>query len=226
MTCINSRGVTHIFLSQQALAIAVILPGAIPAGAAAAIAARKLSDSNQPSLWATIAGSIVLGLWAAAVMPPGYLLAATCALGWALLVLGAVDGLALRLPDVLTLPLIAGGIAVSTLLPDRDVLGHVIGAFAGLLFFYGIAALYRALRGREGLGLGDVKLASAMGAWLGWQALPFTVLVACAIGLVWVGVATMRRGREALGEQLPFGVALCLALWIVWLYGLPGFLAY
>jgi len=42
------------------------------------------------------------------------------------------------------------------------------------------------------------------------------------VGLAWVGIAAMRRGRAALHEQLPFGVALAGALWIVWLYGVPG----
>ena len=51
--------------------------------------------------------------------------------------------------------------------------------------------------------------------------LAFVVLIACAVGLVWVGVATMRRGRAALEERIPFGVALSFAVWVIWLYGLP-----
>jgi leader peptidase (prepilin peptidase)/N-methyltransferase len=207
------------------LAIAVILSGAIPAGAGAAIAARKLAYSNQPPIGIAIAACMALGVWAALVMPQGPLLAATCALGWVLLVLAIVDALALRLPDILTLPLIAMGVGVAYLLPDRDMIGHAIGAFAGAASFYGIAALYQWRRGQEGLGLGDVKLAGAMGAWLGWQALPFAVLVACAAGMLWIGIAALRRGREALGERIPFGIALGFALWVVWLYGVPQMLA-
>ena len=59
------------------------------------------------------------------------------------------------------------------------------------------------------------------GAWLGWQALPYVILLACAVGMTWVGVAALRRGKEALAERIPFGVALCLAIWIIWLYGPP-----
>src|SRR5262249_59538361 len=119
-----------------------------------------------------------LGLWAAYVMPPGLLLAASCVLGWTLLVLAIVDGLALRLPDVLTLPLIAAGLAVSWFLPERDLLGHAIGAAVGLAAFWSIAMLYRAMRGQDGLGMGDMKLAAAAGAWLDWQALALLVLLA------------------------------------------------
>jgi len=203
---------------------AIIALAAIPAGAAATLAARRLAETAAPPAWLLIVLSIMLGLWAAAVIPWGVLLAVTCLLGWMLLVLAAVDALAFRLPDMLNLPLIALGIAVSNLLPQPDVMGHVIGMIAGLLSFYAIAEGYRAARGREGLGLGDVKLAGAAGAWLGWQALPFVVLVACFVGLVWVGLAAARRGSEGLQERIPFGVALGFALWTIWLHGLPEFL--
>jgi leader peptidase (prepilin peptidase)/N-methyltransferase len=99
--------------------------------------------------------------------------------------------------------------------------GHVIGVLIALLLFYAVAVVYQRVRHQEGLGLGDVKLAGAAGAWLGWQALPYVVLLACALGLVWVGVAIMRRGREAVQERIPFGIALCFAIWVIWLYGPP-----
>ncbi len=167
-----------------------------------------------------MAGSAVLGLWAVLILPTsGALLAITCGLGWALLVLSAVDAAVFRLPDILTLPLLALGLCVSWFLPDRDLAGHAIGTLCGLLSFYAIAQIYRRTRGREGLGLGDVKLAGVAGAWLGWQALPSVVLLACCAGLVWVGLGMARRGKAVLGERIPFGVALCFAIWIVWLYG-------
>ena len=203
------------------LPVLIVAGGALPAGIAAAFAARRLSHTSQPPLALTVAACELLGLWAAYTMPSAFLLATTCALGWVLLVLAAVDALALRLPDALTLPLIAAGLAVSWWLPDHDLMGHAIGAAAGLAVFYAISVLYRAARGVDGLGLGDAKLAGAAGAWLGWQALSFVVLIACAVGLVWVGLATMRRGRAALEERIPFGIALSFAIWVIWLYGLP-----
>jgi leader peptidase (prepilin peptidase)/N-methyltransferase len=208
----------------------VLLAAALPAGLAAAFAAHQLSHrEGMPPLGMTIAMIVacaVLGLWAATVMPTLSLLCVTCALGWTLLVLATVDALALRLPDILTLPLIAAGIAVAWWLPewrlpDQDIKDHVIGAAVGLASFYSIAVLYRAVRGQEGLGLGDMKLAGAAGAWLGWQALPFVVLLACAVGLVSVGIAVIRRGKSALEERIPFGIALAAAIWVVWLYRLP-----
>ena len=138
--------------------LAPVVLGSIVAGFAAAMTARKLASTNQPSFIAMMAGSAVLGLWAALILPTsGALLAITCGLGWALLVLSAVDAAVFRLPDILTLPLLALGLCVSWFLPDRDLAGHAIGALCGLLSFYAIAQIYRRTRGREGLGLGRRK---------------------------------------------------------------------
>jgi leader peptidase (prepilin peptidase)/N-methyltransferase len=188
------------------------------AGWAATIFTRYQTAQIPPPL-ATIAVAVVLGVWAAAVMPLTFLLPATLMLGWALLGLSLVDLLDFRLPDVVTLPLIAGGLLLSLWLPDHDPLGHLIGAAAGFAVLYAIAAFYRRARGREGLGLGDAKLAAAAGAWLGWQALPSVVLVACAIAFVWIGMAVIFRGRAALAERIAFGIPLSFAFWLVWLYG-------
>jgi leader peptidase (prepilin peptidase)/N-methyltransferase len=201
--------------------IAAVLAASVPAGFGIARAARILAQSPQPPAAATIAASAALGAWAAFVMPSPLLLAITCVLGWILLLLGIVDALAFRLPDILTLPLLAVGVAVAWLLPDRDLLGHAIAAFLGAAVFYAISVAYHRTRGQEGLGLGDAKLAGAAGAWLGWQALPYVVLFACAVGFVSVGIAVMRRGKDALHERIPFGVALCFAIWVIWLYGTP-----
>ena len=205
---------------------AIIGLAAIPAGALATLAARRLAETTAPPAWSLIVLGIVLGLWATAVMPWGPLLWITCALGWMLLVLATVDALVLILPEVVNIPLVVLGIAVSTVLPEPRVMDHVIGMLVGALSFYAIAKGFQAVRGYEGLGLGDATLAGAAGAWLGWQALPFMLLVACFAGFVWVGLAALRRGREGLREPIPFGVALCFALWTVWLHGVPAFLSY
>jgi leader peptidase (prepilin peptidase)/N-methyltransferase len=202
--------------------LSFILPvvfGSVVAGLVATLAIRKLIQSNRISFAITIVATVFLGIWAALVVPHGLLLVATGTLAWALLVLSAVDAAIFRLPDIVTLPLLALGLAVSWLLPDRDLTGHAIGALCGAGAFYLIAEIYRRTRGHEGLGLGDVKLAGAAGAWLGWQALPSMVLLACCAGLVWVGVGVLRRGKSVLEERIPFGVALCFGIWIVWLYG-------
>jgi len=206
-------------LFSSPTAVAALLSGSTVAGVAAAWAAQKLAQSAHPVMGPMVLASTILAVWASLVVPPTELFAITCALGWTLLVLSAVDAMVFRLPDPLTLPLLATGLLVAWWLPGGDVAGHLIGGLLGLGLLCGVSVAYRRMRGREGLGLGDVKLAGAAGTWLGWQALPSVILLASCAGLIWVGIAIIRRGRPALEERIPFGVALSFAMWITWLYG-------
>ena len=116
-------------------------------------------------------------------------------LGWWLLALGWIDWRRLILPDALTLPLIALGLAATYLAPD-ELWDRVAGAAAGFLGLWAIAWLYRRLRGREGLGLGDAKLFAASGAWVGVGGLA-SVLAGAALG------ALRRGGSSAMLAGLP-----------------------
>jgi leader peptidase (prepilin peptidase)/N-methyltransferase len=164
------------------------------------------------------AGALVVALWAALVTP-GWLLVASCALGWSLLTLAAIDGRTGFLPDAMTVPLAGAGLVVAWLVDPPTLPDHVIGAAVGFAAFALLALVYRRLRGRDGLGLGDAKLLAAAGAWLTWRGLPTTVLFAAIAGLAFV---LLRRARaEALdgADRIAFGPALALGTWIVWLYG-------
>ena len=94
---------------------------------------------------------------------------------------------------------------------------HAIGALAGFASLYAVAWIYRRLRGREGLGQGDAKLLGAIGAWLGWQALPAVVLLACAIGFGWCLVRLVSGRPLGLADRLPLGALLACAAWPIWL---------
>jgi leader peptidase (prepilin peptidase)/N-methyltransferase len=156
---------------------------------------------------------------AAATSTDGWLLWATCGLGWTLLALAATDLRYFVLPDALTLPLIPAGMAVAYLQDPTELQAHVIGAVAGFVAFMAVRVVYFRLRGREGLGLGDVKLLAAAGAWVGWGSLPSLIVIATATGL---GVALIGRlfGRPiGLSDRVPFGAFLCFALWFDWGWG-------
>jgi leader peptidase (prepilin peptidase)/N-methyltransferase len=141
-----------------------------------------------------------------------------CALGWTLLALGWIDLEHMILPDALTLPLILGGLFATWWLDPEAVADHAIGAAAGYLVLRGVGLAYRALRGREGIGQGDAKLLAAAGAWAGWAALSPIVLIA-ALGGIAAALVLRLRGRQVEATTaLPFGPALALALWLVWLY--------
>jgi leader peptidase (prepilin peptidase) / N-methyltransferase len=151
----------------------------------------------------------------------GWLLLASCALGWTLLTLAAIDKRHFLLPDALTLPLIPAGLAVAFVIDPALLLPHVVGAIAGFAAFVAIGFAYRRLRGREGLGLGDAKLLAAAGAWLGWQALPGLVVVAALAALAVALARAATRDRLSATTRVAFGSYLALAFWLVWLLGPP-----
>jgi len=90
------------------------------------------------------------------------------------------------------------------------------GAVAGGVFL-AIKLAYRVLRGREGIGMGDVKLAGVAGAWLDWFAILVAVEVAvlAALGAHLARMA-LRRRRLRAATALPFGLYLAPAIWFAW----------
>ena len=140
-------------------------------------------------------------------------------LGWWLLTLGWIDLRTWRLPDVLTLPLIAVGVIAGWLFAPDELIDRAIGAIAGYLCLWLVAYCYRRVRGREGLGLGDAKLLAAGGAWVGASGLP-TVVAGGAVAALVVAAGLMLTGaRVGRTSALPFGPFLASAIWAVWLFG-------
>lgn len=167
--------------------------------------------------------AVLVALWAATQLS-GWLLWAGCGLGWSLLALSVTDQRAMILPDALTLPLIPAGLTVAWAIDPATLPDHVTGMAVGFATLLAIRGGYRKLRGREGLGLGDVKLMAAAGAWLSWQALPSVLLTATVCGLALVVIRTVANRPPDPQECIPFGPCICLAIWSVWLYGpvVPG----
>lgn len=165
--------------------------------------------------------AVLIAFWAFAIVP-GWAAWVTCVLGWALLTLAIIDWRHLLLPDSLTLPLVAGGLLVAWYLDPEHLLDHGIGAAAGFLLVFIVAAVYRRLREREGIGLGDAKLLASAGAWLGWQGLPSVVLIAAATGLAGALILARRAGKLDPKRPIPFGPSLAGGFWLVWLYGPIG----
>jgi leader peptidase (prepilin peptidase)/N-methyltransferase len=159
-----------------------------------------------------------VALWSVLTVP-GWLAWITCALGWTLLTLAFIDFRELLLPDELTLPLIAAGLAVAWFVDESRLLSHLLGAVLGFAFVALVAVAYRAARRREGIGWGDAKLLAAGGAWLSWEALPSLVLLASLAGLVLLLAAGKLRKAADMARPVPFGTLLAAAIWLQWLYG-------
>lgn len=161
-------------------------------------------------------GAAIIGA-TALVAAPGIEGAMGALFGWLLLLLAVLDVEHYWLPDRLTLTLALLGLATGALGLAPSLTDRAIGAVAGFLSLFLIAAAYRAIRKREGIGGGDPKLLGAIGAWLGWTALPFVLLLASLIGLGAV-VFAMARGRGVSATQrVPFGALMAVAAYPLWL---------
>lgn len=123
---------------------------------------------------------------------------------WLLVALAFIDLDTTLLPDSLTLPLLWLGLLFNlgghfASLPDA-----VIGAMAGYLVLWSVYWLFRLATGKEGMGFGDFKLLAAIGAWLGWQLLPVTLLLSSVVGAA-IGVAMIVLVKHDRRVPIPFG---------------------
>ncbi|MEM1231800.1 MAG: A24 family peptidase [Pseudomonadota bacterium] len=121
------------------------------------------------------------------------------------------------LPDQLTLPLLWLGLFFNlglwswsgfVSLPDA-----VIGAIAGYGLLWVTFWAFKLATGKEGMGYGDFKLLGAIGAWLGWQVLPATILIASVAGLIYAlfGMIVRRKDRS---QAIAFGPFLATGGWV------------
>lgn len=152
----------------------------------------------------------------------GYSLAGAGALVflWAMIALCFIDLDTQLLPDSITLPLLWLGLLLNLDGTFTDINGAVIGAAAGYLALWSVFWLFKLATGKEGMGYGDFKLLAAIGAWLGWQILPLTILLSSLVGAV-VGIALIvlrRHGREI---PIPFGPYLAAAGLLALYWGKP-----
>lgn len=139
---------------------------------------------------------------------------------WSLIALTLIDFDHQLLPDNITLPLIWLGLLVNTLdlgfgVTLRDA---VIGAIAGYLVLWAFYWAFKLATDKEGMGYGDFKLLSALGAWMGWQSLLPTIILSSLVGAV-IGIGMIvLRGRDK-SAPMPFGPFLAGAGFIMIIWG-------
>lgn len=156
--------------------------------------------------------SAIAGLAAAALVP-------------VLAAIAVIDARWYLIPDTLNAAGLALGLvhaAAVALDPLDGVLTALARGVVLALLFLALRLGYRAWRGRDGLGLGDVKLAAVAGVWLEVAAIPVAIEIAALAGLLAYGLAqVMRRGsRRAMlrgYDRLPFGLFFAPAIWIGWM---------
>jgi len=153
---------------------------------------------------------ITAGLFVAGYLIYGLtpLLAVRIAFACAMVVLFAIDLRHHLLPNVITVPGIAIGFALSLFLPPGWK-SALIGLLAGGGVLFAIAEGYYRLRGIEGLGMGDVKMLSMIGAFLGWKLMLVTLILGSFAGSI-IGLGVIALGRGGMKAALPFGTFLAV----------------
>ena len=129
---------------------------------------------------------------------------------WAMVALTFIDFDTQLLPDDITLPLLWGGLIVNAFGMFVDLRSAVLGAAAGYLLLWSVYWAFRLIAKKEGMGYGDFKLLAAIGAWTGWQVLPFALVIAAGVGAV-VGSVFLWLSKRGADTRIPFGPYLALA---------------
>ena len=147
---------------------------------------------------------------------------------WGMIALTFIDFDTQLLPDDITLPLLWVGLLVNIGGENAgftDLKSAVIGVIVGYLSLWCVYWGFKLTTGKEGMGYGDFKLLAAIGAWLGWQMLPLTILLSSLVGAV-VGISLIVFTRHGRDTPIPFGPYLAAAGIIALFWGKPLTRAY
>ncbi|WP_291993268.1 A24 family peptidase [Candidatus Accumulibacter sp. ACC003] len=156
------------------------------------------------------ASSALLSAFAAFHFGYGWAAFGAMLLIWCLIALTFIDFDSQLLPDSITLPLLWAGLLFNLFATFTDLPSAVLGAVGGYLSLWSVYWAFKLTTGKEGMGYGDFKLLAALGAWLGWQMLPLTILLSSLLGAV-VGIALIVGAKRGRSVPIPFGPYLAAA---------------
>ena len=152
----------------------------------------------------------LLSAYAAAHFGYGWVAGGSLLLIWGLIALTFIDFDTQLLPDSITLALLWAGLLFNLFDTFTDLQSAVIGAMGGYLSLWSVYWGFKLATGKEGMGYGDFKLLAALGAWLGWQILPLTILLSSLVGAVF-GIGLIMLAKRGRNVPIPFGPYLAAA---------------
>lgn len=184
-----------------------------------AAAQARIAVSSPAAIGIAVAGAA--GVAASMVLVPGLDGIAGAGLAAVMVAIAAVDMRRFIIPDELTIAALLLGLLDAALV-DADMMAAALAAVVrGVVAagaFLALRAAYRYLRGRQGLGLGDVKLAAVAGVWLDWPMIPVAIEIAAVAALVTYLVRHLvLRRRVGPATRLPLGLFLAPAIWVGWI---------
>ncbi len=141
---------------------------------------------------------------------------------FAMLLITVIDSRVMLIPDALSLPAIPAGFAAAHFVEQKDVAAvfadNGVAALVAAGALLALRVIYRRVRGMEGLGLGDVKLAGAAGAWTGLEMLPLACLLATCGALAAVMIKSLTStDKPDMKTAVPFGSFIAPAIAIIWI---------
>jgi leader peptidase (prepilin peptidase)/N-methyltransferase len=186
-----------------------------------AVVSRTTSAMRAVDIVALV-GVASVGVIASIILVPDWRGVSGAGLALLMAAVAAVDARRFIIPDELTAIALALGLVYAAV-EETDTWAQALawsalrGAISALAFL-GVRVVYRRLRGREGIGLGDVKLAGVAGVWLDWAIIPIAIEIAAvaALGAYLIRYFCFRRAVRAT-TRMPFGLFLAPAIWISWL---------
>ena len=117
------------------------------------------------------------------------------------------------IPNVLTFSMMFLGFIKSFIPNLNPIFPNYINSLIGGIFGYGIIwsiiFFYKQVRKKEGMGLGDAKLLSAIGFWFGWFSIPFVIFLSSLIALLSVAPSLINKSKK-FSSQIPFGPYIIL----------------
>ena len=135
-------------------------------------------------------------------------------LGLSFLIIFFIDFKHYIIPNVLTFSMMLLGF-IKSFVPDLhpmfpNYLNSLIGGIFGYGIIWSIIFFYKQVRKKEGMGLGDAKLLSAIGFWFGWFSIPFVIFLSSIIALLSVTPSLINKSKK-FSSQIPFGPYIILA---------------
>ena len=129
-------------------------------------------------------------------------------LGLSFIIIFFIDLKHYIIPNILTFPLMIIGF-IKSFDPNLNpifpnFINSLIGGIFGYFVIWSIIYFYKQVRKKEGMGLGDAKLLSAIGFWFGWISIPFVIFLSSIIALLFVIPSLIKKSKK-LSSQIPFG---------------------